>query len=511
MAKDIKKLAESLHPLERRVLPHLAQASDVQQLVKASGMQEIEVLRALQWLQNKGALALKESVAAMVELDKNGRIYQEKGLPEARFLAALDDPAPVSDIGKRANLSEEEVQVCLGLLRRQGAISIAKDKGTLQATLTEDGKKLRKEGIPEQAFLDKTFPLDKSSLSAGERKLTQELQKRKQILTTESRKRISFELTELGKKLAKQKLDDSIVDRLTSDMIRSGSWKDARFRRYDVTAPLSQVYGGKRHFVEQAISYIKRIWLDLGFREMQGDYVQTAFWDLDALFVPQDHPAREEQDTFYLKDPAKGKLPPKVTENVKAAHEDGGDTGSTGWGYRWSKEEAQKLMMITHDTFLSARTLASLKPEDLPVKTFQIMKVFRNEALSWKHLFEFYQVGGIVVDPDANFKHLKGYLLEFFAKMGFTDVRLRPAHFPYTEPSAEVDVYHPGKKQWVELGGSGIFRPELVKPLLGMDVPVLAWGLGLERSIMEYYGLEDVRDIYSNNLKQLRESKLWLK
>jgi phenylalanyl-tRNA synthetase alpha chain len=217
------------------------------------------------------------------------------------------------------------------------------------------------------------------------------------------------------------------------------------------------------------------------------------------------------QDTFYIKNPRYGKLPKKLVVRVKATHENGWTTGSKGWQYKWSEKEAKKLLMITHDTYLSARTLASLKKDDLPWKSFQIMKVFRNEALSWKSLFEFIQIGGIVVDQNANFKHLKGYLKEFFKKMGFPDVRIRPAYFPYTSPSAEIDVFHPIKKQWVELGGSGIFRPEVVKPLLGFECPVLAWGLGMERTIMEYYKIKDVRDVYKNDLKQLREIKLWIK
>ena len=249
----------------------------------------------------------------------------------------------------------------------------------------------------------------------------------------------------------------------------------------------------------------------MGFKEMTGNLVQTSFWDLDALFVPQDHPARDMQDTFYIKDPKYGKIPKELSKKIKSTHENGWTTGSKGWQYKWSEEEAKKLLMITHDTYLSARTLASIKKEDLPIKTFQVMKVFRNEALSWKSLFEFYQIGGIVVDPDANFKHLKGYLKTFFIKMGFKDVRIRPAHFPYTEPSAEVDVLHPKKNEWIELGGSGIFRPEVVKPLLGISVPVLAWGLGLERTIMEYYKITDIRDVYKNDLKQLKEAKMWVK
>ncbi|MDP7323742.1 MAG: phenylalanine--tRNA ligase subunit alpha, partial [Candidatus Woesearchaeota archaeon] len=250
---------------------------------------------------------------------------------------------------------------------------------------------------------------------------------------------------------------------------------------------------------------------EMGFEEQRGDLVQTAFWDLDALYVPQDHPARQMQDTFYLKDPEFGKLPKEIVKKVKAAHMNGGTTGSKGYGTDWSEEEAKRNLLITHDTFLSGRVLAGLNKDDLPKKTFQIMKVFRNEVLDWKHLFEFYQIGGIVIDEHANFRNLLGYLKQFFKKMGYEDVRLRPAHFPYTEPSCEIEVFHPGKKQWIELGGSGVFRPELVKPLLGIDVPVLAWGLGLERILTDYYGIKDSRDFYKNDIKQLKEFKMFMK
>jgi phenylalanyl-tRNA synthetase alpha chain len=238
--------------------------------------------------------------------------------------------------------------------------------------------------------------------------------------------------------------------------------------------------------------------------------VSTSFWDLDTLFVPQDHPARDMQDTFYLTEPSKGTLPP-LASKIKAVHETGGSTGSKGWGSQWSQEEAKRLLLRTHTTVLSAHTLAELKKSDLPAKFFAVGKVFRNEALDYSHLFEFYQVEGIVVDPNANLRHLLGYLKEFYKKMGYTDVRIRPAHFPYTEPSCEVEVFHPVKKTWLELGGAGIFRPEVVIPLLGHDIPVLAWGLGLERIITSYYNLTDVRDLYKNDLALLRKSKLWVR
>ena len=337
-----------------------------------------------------------------------------------------------------------------------------------------------------------------------------ELKKRKSFVKVDVKKNVTADITKLGIEISKLKMDDKIIDTLTHDMLKNKSWKNKNFRAYDVSINVPEVSGGKRHFVNQTIEYVKQIWLDLGFKEMTGGLVQTSFWDLDALFVPQDHPARAMQDTFYIKDPKKGKLP-EIWKEIKKVHENGGTTGSTGWRDKWSDEIAKELLLITHDTYLSAKVLANIKKEDLPVKTFQIMKVFRNENLDWKHLFEFYQVGGIVVGEDANFKHLVGYLKTFFGKMGYKDARIRPAHFPYVEPGAEIDVLHPIKGKWVELGGAGIFRPEVVKPLLGEEIPVLAWGFGLERIICPYFGINDLRHLYNNDLKQLKEMKAWMK
>jgi phenylalanyl-tRNA synthetase alpha chain len=507
---DIKKLAQSLHPLERKILPLLQKASKFEELVSQSGMQPVEVMRALQWLSNKNAITLHEQLKELIRLEKNGEEYKRKGLPEYRFLRSLKNEHALDDIKKIAGVTDEEATVCLGILRRKGFISMKKAKDALLISLTELGKKASKEKHAEESILEKHFPLQAQSLSPSEKETILHLKARKDILSIDVLKIVSAELTELGKKLASENIPGDAIDRITPALLKSDSWQMASFRRYDVTINVPPIYGGRRHYVEQAIDYIRRIWLDLGFKEMEGNMVQTAFWDLDALFVPQDHPARDMQDTFYLQDPATGKLP-KIFSKVKEMHEHGGDVGSKGWGGSWSSDSAMQNMLRTHTTVLSAQTIAKLHEEDLPAKYFTVGRVYRNEALSWKHLFEFTQVEGIVVDPDANLKHLKGYLSNFFKKLGFEKIRIRPGHFPYTEPSAEVDVWHPQKKQWVELGGSGIFRPEVVQPLLGKDIPVLAWGLGLERSIMEYYGFQDVRLLYQNDLKNLRESKLWLR
>ncbi len=505
---DIGKLILKLHPFERTVLPVLVWEKDFPQIVAKSKLQEIEVMRALQWLENKGLLAISSETKKVVSLDKNGQRYRKEGLPEKAFLTVLsEDFKGLNVITKKSKLSREEVNACIGLLRKKGAIEIQPGEN-FQVKITEQGKKIKEQPIPEEIFLHKQFPLELNLLSKEETTLFEELKKRKEFLKVEEVKETAAALTELGAKIASMDLKGKVINRLTAGMLKSGEWKSQQFRSYDVEINVPQKYPGRKHFENEAIDYIKSIWLEMGFKEMTGNYVQSAFWDLDALFTPQDHPAREMQDTFYLH--GKAKLP-ELWKKVKEVHESGADTGSAGWKYKFSKEESEQVLLRTHTTVLSAQTIAGLKKEDLPAKFFAIGKVFRNEALDWKHLFEFYQVEGIVIDPNANLKHLKGYLAQFYKKMGFSKVRMRPAHFPYTEPSLEVDVFHPVKKQWVELGGAGIFRPEVVKPLLGFDCPVLAWGQGMGRIVSEYWNISDIRDINKNDLKQIRNMKLWLK
>ncbi len=506
----IKKIIEGLHPLERKVLPVLSSISSFEAIISKTGLKDVEVMRALQWLENKGILKIRKELKETVVLGKNGKEYAKSGLPEKKVLHALSKgDITLDDLAKKSGIKPEEVGISLGVLKQKAAISM---DGKL-VKLTDPGRKLLEKESFEEKLLAKLSKagVEVNSLKEEEKFAYENLKKRKQIIKTLLLKIVNAELTDIGKKAAKEKVDTKAADRLTSSMLKTGAWKGKKFRRYDVKINVPAIHGGKRHFVSQTAEYIRKIWIEMGFKEMTGNLVQTAFWDLDSLFVPQDHPARQMQDTFFIKEPSKGKLPSPLWEKVKGVHENGGDTGSKGYGGKWSEEEARKNLLRTHTTVLSAQTINSLKKEDLPAKFFSVGKVFRNEALDWKHLFEFYQVEGIVIDPNANMRNLKGYLKEFFGKMGFPDVRIRPGHFPYTEPSAEVDVWHPEKKEWVELGGSGIFRPELVKPLLGIEVPVLAWGLGMGRTISDYFKITDIRDLYRNDLKQIRNMKAWMR
>jgi len=509
---DINRIVEGLHPYEKRVLSSLKGSASFEELLSSTGLKDVQLMRALQWLQNKGLITVQDELKEMVLPDSNGRLYLKQGMPERRFLEAIKDaPLTISELKAKTGLSDQEVEVCIGILKKKLAIEIEKGKKGLQFSITENGKDLLQRGSLEENFLKK-LPLEVSRMEREDLFCYEELKRRNRIIKSEFVKGRIISLTNLGSEIASYDLSQELIEQLTPEILKNGEWKVKKFRRYDVKAPVPQAYFGRRHFVNETIDYIKRIWLDLGFKEMEGNFVQSSFWNFDALFTPQDHPARELQDTFFLLNPEKASLPENnLVKRVSETHENGWTTGSKGWRYKWNSEEAKKLVLRTHTTVLSARTIAGLKKSELPAKFFAVGRCFRNETQDWSHLFEFYQVEGIVIDPNANFKHLIGYLKLFYQKMGYDNFKIRPGYFPYTEMSAEIDVYDKEHGKWIELGGAGIFRPEVVKPLLGEEIPVLAWGLGLSRIISQYYKLDDLRRLHSNNLKELRERMAWLK
>jgi phenylalanyl-tRNA synthetase alpha chain len=237
----------------------------------------------------------------------------------------------------------------------------------------------------------------------------------------------------------------------------------------------------------------------MGFTELYGGIVQQSYWNFDALFQPQDHPAREMQDTFYLKETLP--LPPGY-ERVKAMHETGGETSSTGWGGVWKEEKAEQCVLRTHTTSVSIQHLAN-NPNP-PVKAFCIGRVYRRETIDTTHLAEFEQLEGIVMDEGVNFGNLLGILREFYHRMGFEGVRFKPSYYPYTEPSLDAEVFVEGIG-WIEMGGAGIFREEVTAPL-GIQYPVLAWGLGVSRIAMLRLGLKDLRQLHHSDIAFLRET-----
>jgi len=505
---DLKKLAQSLHPYERRVLPELVHAKYVSEVVARTGLKDVEVTRALQWLENKKAIEVRTDERELVSLDKNGVEYLKKGLPERRFLEALDEKElALTKVAQKSQLSNEEMNICIGLLRQKGAILILKDK-ELKVKRTDQGKKLVQGQFLEERFVKREFPCELAKLSSEEKAVVEQLKKRKQIIKIEREKVKRAELTDIGKKLVDFGVrDENIVDAVTPQILQQGSWKKKSFRRYDVTSNVPLVFGGRRQPYRAFLDWVKYKFVSLGFTEMSGPLVESEFWNMDALFMPQFHSARDIQDVYFVKEPKFGKLDESFVKRVKAVHETGSSTGSLGWGYHFDVERTHRQVLRSQGTACSARMMAS--PDfKIPGKYFGISRVFRPDVIDATHGADFNQVEGLVVEEDLNFRHLVG-LLRMFAKefAGADEIRLAPAYFPFTEPSVELHAKHP-QLGWIELGGAGIFRPEVVTPLLGRHVNVCAWGLGIDRLGMFKLGFKDIRSLFSQDVAFLRTTKV---
>lgn len=504
--EDLNKIIDSLSPNEKKIIPHLEE-KQISEICKKSNLDKVSVLRSLEYLQNKKIINIETKKTKIIDMGVNGALYKKRGLPERRLLTLLDTKRIVTfqDAQKEAGLSPDEFKASIGALKQKALIELKNGKIVLNASKEEITKKSLEE------LLIEALPIEENEITPEQKFALKSLQKRKNIIEIEEKKKIKIEITDLGKKIMSSKeLEKELIEQITPEILKNEkNWKGKKIRRYDVTSAVPKIHGGKRHFVNSAIDYARKIWTEMGFVEETGNMVQSSFWNFDALFQPQDHPARELADTFFID--KKTNLPDKkVVARVKEAHEKGIE-GSKGWKYKWDEEIAKQMALRTHTTSVSAQTLHKLKEEDLPVKIFSIGKCFRNETVDWCHGFEFYQTEGIVIDKNANLRHLLGYLKQFYKKMGFDKIRFRPAYFPYTEPSVEVDVWHPEKKVWLELGGAGMLRPEVSAALLGKNIPILAWGQGFDRIIMDYYKIKDLRELYKNDINQLREMKAWTK
>ncbi len=463
---------------------------------------EVEVMGAASWLESKGLASVEEETEVYYELADRSAV--EDGLPERKAIEAIAAAGGRMDMSDLAEAVPGEDRIAVGWLKRKGLADISSENGKKVLALTEKGLSSTGKKMPIEEFLEKmaSSPV-KSSDAPSE--FIKELKGRGGIIKESPSVRRTVSITEEGKRIASSGLElkKEITD-ITDRIIQSGEWRDAEFRRYDVKTFAPSVYPAKRSPITRLSDQIGRMFLDMGFTEMSSEYVQPSFWNMDVLFTPQDHPARDLQDTFYLEHPASIKEEnEELVEKIKNLHENGGDAGSTGWGGKWSREFSESAILRTHSTVSSIRYIA--EHPDAPCKAFSISRIFRKESVDSTHLPEFTQIEGIVIDENGNFDMLISLIREFYSRMGFDQIRIRPAYFPYTEPSLELEVFFNGK--WMELGGAGIFRPEVVEPF-GVKYPVLAWGFGFERLAMLKWNISDIRDLYISDIDVLKESRV---
>nr|MDO8115370.1 phenylalanine--tRNA ligase subunit alpha [Candidatus Sigynarchaeota archaeon] len=509
----------SLKPVSIQVLKALKDASgiDANNLASQMRLDYVVVMGAINELAEHDLGYFKEEEATELVLTDEGNDYATKGLPESRLFKLLFD-LKVKEIElnelkakatKQLGIDEKIFFLALGNLKQARWTSQAKVGDSVKVlVLKQEYEEKQEEQLLK--LLNVEDPLDVREIPAEFKEYVEQFKKRKLITEKKYTKR-TLHLTEIGKNLDSSKIGTlQEVTRLSTEMIKSGSWKDATLKAYDVTKPGAHLNAGKIHPVVEIINKVREIFFSMGFIEIRGPIVESAFFNFDALFQPQDHPAREMHDTFYLSNPAKANLPPdKFVKAVAEVHENGGNTGSTGWGYKWNKEIAMQTVLRTHTTATTVRQLGKAIEEGvkLPLKVFSIDRVYRNEKVDFKHLAEFMQVEGIVIGERLSLADLRGTLVEFYNKMGFEKIITRPGFFPYTEPSLEISVFSKELGKWMEIGGSGIFRPEVCTPWgIKEPVRVLAWGQGLERIAMLRLKRNDIRDLYRNPLSWLRKA-----
>ena len=457
-------MSQVFHEIEKKIIRLLNDNPKLtpEKIGATTGLTPDQVRRGIEWLKLKNLANIEESKQVYLRLGENGLEANAKGLPERQLLNLLKEEP------KKLNELKKELQSIFG-----PAMGIARKNNWVET----DGENVSLKSAPSETSEEKIIK------KIGTNKiLIDEIEDKN---TLESlKKRPNFIIEEIEKS---QKI--SLIEKI--EISEDVSIKKA----IDVEAAVPQVFVAKTHPLKDTINEIREIFVTLGFSEILGTLTQPSFWNFDALFTPQDHPAREMQDTFYLDGIISKKIAtPKQIQQVSKIHKN-------GWRYMWNIAEARKMVLRTHTTCVTIKYLADHKPDE--ARVFSLGRVFRNEKVSYKHLVEFNQIEGIVVGKNTTLRDLMGIQREFYKRMGLTKVKFWPTFFPYTEPSLQSMVYNERLDKWVELFGMGIFRPEVTKPL-GITKPVLAWGGGIERIAMLKYGLDDVREFYNNNLKWLR-------
>lgn len=491
---------------EKRMLKALrSRADDVwtldEVLAECGWSDQAHVAGAGLGLAENGLVEIESAKTTVWGLGPEGTAAIENGLLEQRLWDWLEgqaeDARGMKDLQSSEVVSKQESGIGVGLLKGLGC---ALEKGAFVLPEVTDAAIVTL--VARKSFLEQCEKgASESDLDAD---LLAHFRKRKGLLESTEGTTRTWSLTGAGRRLDDSTLEEQLqVVQITPELLQGEEWRDADFKPYDVDLDVPVPAGGRPHPMMALIERIRSIFLEMGFDEIEGDFVQTAGWNMDALFIPQDHPAREMQDTFYLTNPEKIEIAQNFLGDWAAIHERGGETGSTGWGGSFSGEESQKGLLRTHTTVNTIQYLA--ETPDVPCRVFGIGRVFRKETIDRTHLPEFHQIEGIIMEPGASLPMLVTTLKTFYEKMGYPEVRVRPAYFPYTEPSLEVEVKWRG--QWLELGGAGIFRPEVTEPL-GCKWPVCAWGMGLERLAMLVLGLDDIRQLYISDLEWLRNQPL---
>lgn len=514
---DVKNIIKNLHPLEIKVLLNYTAKDELtsEKLQKDLDYKEGHANQAFSWLSGKELLKeTKRTPHTYFEITDMGKAIAENGTVEERVVAFLKDngPAALPQIASALKLEGKDVGSAFGPLSKDGVLKMNAEK---QAEYT--GKELPSRISVTSSLVKKACAkddglLNKEELSADEQNVIATLAKKRGAADAPfkmiERETVYYQLEESANEvvaeLKKAGITGNEIGEITPKMLATGEWKNGTFRGYNIAIPPARIIPGRTNPYVQFLESVKDKLTSLGFQEFDGPLVETEFWNGDALFMPQFHAARDIHDVYRIKNPTHAKeIEEPYLSNVKAVHENGGNTGSRGWNYTFDNEFTRRLILRSQGTVLSAH---QLHKAEVPGKYFGIARCFRYDKVDATHLSDFYQTEGIIAGNDVTLRDLLGMLKMFATEIaGATEVKYVPGYFPFTEPSIEVHIKHP-VLGWFELGGSGIFRPEVTKAM-GIDCPVLAWGIGIDRMALMALGLNDLRQLFCEDIEQVRLRK----
>ena len=514
---DISNIIKNLHPLEVKVLLKYSENDELtsEKLMKELNYKEGHANQAFSWLSGKNLLKeIGRIPMTFFEMTETGRNLKDSGTIEERAVTFVKNNGAktLPEIAAGLGVEQKDIGSAFGPLSKEGVFKMNAEKKVEYTGIPLPARISMTSALLEKASKAENCILDNASLSKEEQTVIATLAKKRGASDSPfkiiERETVVFKLLpnakDVAETLRKTGVTGNEIGEVTPKMLSSGEWKNGVFRGYNIAVPPARVIPGRTNPYVQFLESVKDKLCSLGFQEFNGPLVETEFWNGDALFMPQFHAARDIHDVYRIKNPthAKSIEEPYLT-NIANVHKDGGNSGSRGWNYEFDNEFTRRLILRSQGTVLSAH---QLHKAEIPGKYFGIARCFRYDKVDATHLSDFYQTEGIVLGKDVNLKTLLGFL-EMFAKeiAGATEVKYVPGYFPFTEPSIEVHIKHP-VLGWFELGGSGIFRPEVTKAM-GVDCPVLAWGIGIDRMALMALGLNDLRELFCEDIERVRQRR----
>ncbi len=488
-----------MHEYEMVVLDSLknGKSLSINELHAETGVGEEHIRWAVESLLAKELVSVERKAASSAVLTLEGGEYAAHCTPESNLIKRVMEEGKLD----ASKLGEKDI-IGLQWAKKNGWIKV--EGGRLE--LTKQGREAAGTETKEESALRR---IDKAGgrldITAAAGKETLELWEtlvKRNLVVMDSKSSISsVSITDRGREELSHASSDEI-GQLDRQMITSRSWEGKKFREYDVSVQVREQEMAKRHPLRELINEIKQVYMGLGFKEASGPIIEPAFWVMDSLFIPQDHPARDAQDTFYLKNPGLMEVEDKdFVRRVAKEH-------TKGWHYKWSRKESMRAMLRTHATSVSIRSIRALADADseLPLKLFCVGRVFRNETIDYRHLADFYQMDGIMVGKNLTMTNLFDVLTRIYSGLGFK-VRFVPTYFPFVEPGVEIQAYYEPRNEWLEMGGAGIIRREITRAA-GKRLNVLAWGPGVERMLLlRDHGIGNISELYGSGIGWLRSNR----